>query len=75
MLAGGTDPLDPAANLTGWRRLYPDGRVVVVPAAGHGTVGFACVQHLVATFVARANARSLDAVCAGRITAPPFQTG
>jgi pimeloyl-ACP methyl ester carboxylesterase len=75
MLAGGTDPLDPAANLTGWRRLYPEGRVVVVPAAGHGTVGFACVQQLVARFVARANARSLDAGCAGRITPPPFQTG
>jgi pimeloyl-ACP methyl ester carboxylesterase len=75
MLAGGTDPLDPAANLAGWRRLYPDGRVVPVPAAGHGTVGFACVQRLVAKFVARANARSLDAACARRITPPPFQTG
>src|SRR5262249_46250889 len=44
MLAGADDPLDPVANLTGWRRLYPNGRVVVVPNAGHGTIGFACVQ-------------------------------
>jgi pimeloyl-ACP methyl ester carboxylesterase len=75
MLAGGEDPLDPAANLGGWRKLYPDGRVVVVPDAAHGTIGLGCVQHLVAEFVARGSARGLDASCVDRVTPLPFETG
>ncbi len=75
MLAGGADPLDPVANLAGWRRRYPAGMVVVVPDAAHGTVGFPCIQQLVATFVGRGNTRGLPTACARRITPPPFQTG
>ena len=37
LLAGGADPLDPAANLRGWQRLFPRGHLIVVPGAGHGT--------------------------------------
>jgi pimeloyl-ACP methyl ester carboxylesterase len=75
LLAGGADPLDPTANLRGWRRVFPRGRLVVVPAAGHGTIGYPCVQRLVAQFVERGTAAGLPASCARRVTAPSFMTG
>ena len=75
LLAGGADPLDPAANLRGWRRLFPDGRLIVVPGAGHGTIEYACVQKLVARFVDRGSAAGLDAECARHVSLPPFVTG
>ena len=56
LLAGGADPLDPTANLRGWRRLFPRGHLIVVPGAGHGTLRYDCVQKLIARFVDRARA-------------------
>ena len=70
LLAGGADPLDPGANLRGWRRLFPRGHLVVVPGAGHGTLEYACVQTLIARFVehpSRAPPRHL--VCPARAAA------
>jgi pimeloyl-ACP methyl ester carboxylesterase len=72
LLAGGADPLDPVANLRGWRHRFPDGRLVVVPGAGHGVVGDGCVPALVAQFVARAVARGLDLSCARHVPLPAF---
>src|SRR5262249_9488659 len=51
LLAGGADPLDPAVNLRGWRHVFPNGRLIVVPGAAHGTIEYACVQKLVTRFV------------------------
>ena len=75
LLAGGDDPLDPVANLRGWRRVFPNGRLVVVPGAGHGVMGEGCVSALVARFVARGSADGLDAACARRVPLPAFVTG
>jgi pimeloyl-ACP methyl ester carboxylesterase len=75
LLAGGDDPLDPVANLRGWRRAFPNGRLVVVPGAGHGVIGDGCVSTLVARFVARASAAGLDTACVRRFALPPFVTG
>jgi pimeloyl-ACP methyl ester carboxylesterase len=75
LLAGGADPLDPAANLRGWRTAFPDGRLVVVAGAGHGAIDYGCVPVLVARFVARGGARGLDASCVRRAALPPFETG
>ena len=75
LLAGGDDPLDPVANLRGWRRAFPNGRLVVVPGAGHGVIGDGCVSTLVAQFVARASAAGLDIACVRRFALPPFVTG
>lgn len=72
LLAGGADPDDPAANLAGRRQAFPHGRLVVVPGAGHGTLGYPCVQRLVARFVARGSATGIDARCARRVPLPPF---
>jgi pimeloyl-ACP methyl ester carboxylesterase len=73
LLAGGADPLDPAANLRGWRRAFPNGRLVVVPGVGHGTIEYPCVQGLVARFIADGSADGLDTAC--RVSLPPFETG
>jgi pimeloyl-ACP methyl ester carboxylesterase len=75
LLAGGADPLDPPANLAGWRRAFPNGRLVVVPGAGHGVIGSGCVQVLVARFVERGAAGGIDARCARSPALPPFATG
>ena len=75
LLAGGADPLDPVANLRGWRRAFPNGRLVVVPGGAHGSIEYGCIQTLVARFVAADTARGLDTSCARRIALPPFETG
>jgi pimeloyl-ACP methyl ester carboxylesterase len=75
LLAGGADPLDPPANLRGWRTLYPDGRLVVVAGAGHGVIQYPCIQALVAAFVAGGTARDLDAACVRRVRLPAFEIG
>lgn len=75
LLAGSADPLDPPTNLRGWRRLFPHGRLIVVPGAGHGTIEYACVQKLVAQFVERSSAAGLNPACARHISLPAFVTG
>jgi pimeloyl-ACP methyl ester carboxylesterase len=72
LLAGSADPLDPPANLRGWRRFFPQGRLIVVRGAGHGTIEYACSQKLVARFVARGSAAGLGAACARHVSLPPF---
>jgi pimeloyl-ACP methyl ester carboxylesterase len=75
LLAGGADPLDPVANLRGWRRVFPEGRLIVVRGAGHGTIEYACVQRLVAQFVESASTARLDPVCARHVSLPAFVIG
>jgi pimeloyl-ACP methyl ester carboxylesterase len=75
LLAGGADPLDPAANLRGWRRVFPHGRLIVVPGAGHGTIEYRCVQALVARFVDRGSTTGLEPACARHVSLPTFMTG
>jgi pimeloyl-ACP methyl ester carboxylesterase len=75
LLAGGADPLDPTANLRGWRHVFPDGRLVVVRGAGHGTLEYACIQKLIARFVAHGSPAGLNPTCARHISLPPFAIG
>ena len=75
MLAGGADPLDPPANLRGWHRRFPNGRLIVVPGAGHGTIEYDCVQRLVARFVDARSPAGLDPECARHVSLPAFLTG
>ncbi len=75
LLAGSGDPLDPPRNLDGWRRLLPQGRLIVVRGAGHGTIVYACVQSLVARFVDHGSAGGLDPACARRVSLPAFVIG
>jgi pimeloyl-ACP methyl ester carboxylesterase len=75
LLAGSADPLDPPANLRGVRRIFPNGRLVVVPGGGHGQLTSPCVASLVARFVAAGSAEDLDASCVRRQTPVPFAIG
>ena len=75
LLAGSADPLDPVANLRGWRRLFRHGRLIVVVGAGHGTIEYPCVQRLVAGFIERARATRLNSACARHVSLPPFLIG
>ena len=51
LLAGSADPLDPPANVSGWRAAFPNGRLVTVPGLAHGVVAYGCLRLLVARFV------------------------
>jgi pimeloyl-ACP methyl ester carboxylesterase len=73
LLAGGADPRDPPANLRGRRAAFPNGRLVVVPHAGHGVISTGCVQAVVARFVDRGSARGLDASCVRDVRSPPVE--
>jgi pimeloyl-ACP methyl ester carboxylesterase len=73
VLAGAADPQDPAANMKGWRRVFPDGRLVVVPGAAHGAIASGCLPLVAAAFVARGTADDLDTACAEAVRPPPFE--
>lgn len=75
LLAGSADPLDPPANLRGWQRAFPEGRLVVVPGAAHGVLGEGCVPTIVDRFVARGSLDGLDVSCARRVQLPALQWG
>jgi pimeloyl-ACP methyl ester carboxylesterase len=75
LLAGTADPLDPPENVRGYRRLYPNGRLVVVAGGGHGQLDSPCVASLVARFVAAGTASGLDAACVRRRPSVPFAIG
>jgi pimeloyl-ACP methyl ester carboxylesterase len=73
MLAGQADPQDPAANLAGWRRVFPHGRLVIVRGLAHGVIGYGCLRLVVARFVARGSVRGLDTRCSRLVPVPRFE--
>ena len=75
LLVGGADPVAPVGNLRGWRRAFPNGRLVIVPGVGHGAIAYGCVQQLVARFVADGTARRLDTACVRHVPLPAFELG
>ena len=44
LLAGDADPQDPPANVAGWRRAFPNGRLVSVPGLAHGVIAYGCLR-------------------------------
>jgi pimeloyl-ACP methyl ester carboxylesterase len=71
-LVGGADPQDPVGNLSGLKQAMPHSRIVVVPEHGHGVGHFGCLSVVVARFVDRASAASVDARCVRTIQPPAF---
>jgi pimeloyl-ACP methyl ester carboxylesterase len=59
-------------------RGFPNGRLVVIPSAGHGTGGLVgvspCYESVIAAFIRTADAKAVDASCVARIRRPPFPT-
>ena len=73
LLAGSADPLDPPANLRGWRRRSRTGASSSCRAwrtASSPTAACGCV---VARFVDAGSARGLDAGCARHVPLPRFE--
>jgi pimeloyl-ACP methyl ester carboxylesterase len=73
LLAGDDDPQDPPANLAGWRKAFPDGRLISVAGLAHGVIAYGCLRLVTARFVAAGTARALDASCAHRVPLPQFE--
>jgi pimeloyl-ACP methyl ester carboxylesterase len=74
ILAGSADPQDPPANMRGWKTLFPNGRLVIVPGATHGVLTEGCVALVAARFVADGTVRRLDTSCVRQIEQPAFET-
>lgn len=71
--AGGADPQDPVANLSGLARHFPDSRTVVFPHVGHQFNIGGCVDRTMADLVERGTTRGLDTTrCDGAVVVPPF---
>jgi pimeloyl-ACP methyl ester carboxylesterase len=73
LLAGNADPQDPPGNVAGWRRAFPNGRLISVPGLAHGVIAYGCLRLVVARFVAAGSVRRLDARCASRVPLPRFE--
>jgi pimeloyl-ACP methyl ester carboxylesterase len=75
LLAGSADPLDPPANVRGFRHTFRNGKLVVVPGGGHGQLAEPCVTSLIARFVTAGSADGLDASCVRRRPTATFEIG
>ncbi|HVS84612.1 MAG TPA: alpha/beta fold hydrolase [Gaiellaceae bacterium] len=71
-LEGGADPQDPASNLPGLKRHFPDSRTIVLPWFGHHFSNSGCIATLITDFVERGTTRGLDTMCVGGLIPPPF---
>jgi hypothetical protein len=73
---GGADPQDPAANLSGLARHFPDSRTVVFPRVGHDFNIGGCVDEIIADFADRGTTEGVDTTrCSGAVVVPPFVLG
>jgi hypothetical protein len=54
------------------KRTLPNARHIVVPGAGHGTIGSGCVPRLVGQFLDAASVAGLDDTCVRALHRPPF---
>jgi hypothetical protein len=72
ILSGKLDPVTPPVWGEQVLEHLTNARHIVVPGAGHGTLGQGCVSRLIREFVDQADAQSLDAACVEQIHRPPF---
>lgn len=73
LVAGEADPVTPPWLAQSAATSLPNGRVVVVPHAGHA-FDDDCVEGLVATFIERGSVAGLDVTCVAGIARVPFVT-
>jgi pimeloyl-ACP methyl ester carboxylesterase len=75
VLNGEFDPATPAVTARRAMSRLPNGRLVIVPHAGHGFASLgidACIDRLTTEFLRRGSARDLDASCVAAARRPPF---
>ena len=71
MLSGALDAATPARYATAAARTLPNSRQVLIPFAAHQYAD-ACSRDLVAQFIERGSARTLDTGCVETLRRPPF---
>jgi pimeloyl-ACP methyl ester carboxylesterase len=78
VMNGEDDPATARHHAERLLRGFPNGRLVVIPSAGHGTGGLVgiepCYDDIVSQFLRTADAKALDTACMGRVRRPPFPT-
>jgi len=71
LISGGLDPATPPATARAAAAALPESLSVVVKEGTHGT-GSACVDGIIADFIARGSTKGLDTSCVDGIHLPPF---
>ena len=74
-MSGEFDPVTPPRYGEQVLRTLPNGRHFVLTGQGHNVMGAGCMPRLMAQFVARADARELDAKCLDQLIRTPVFTG
>jgi pimeloyl-ACP methyl ester carboxylesterase len=75
LFSGEFDPVTPARYGDQVARTLPNGRHLVLRGQGHNVMTAGCAPHLMALFVARADALGLDAKCLRQLIRTPAFTG
>ncbi|HEY6909609.1 MAG TPA: alpha/beta fold hydrolase [Myxococcales bacterium] len=78
VMNGEDDPATARYHAERLLRGFPNGRLAVIPSAGHGTGGLVgiqpCYDDIVSRFIRTADAKAVDTSCLGRVHRPPFPT-
>ncbi len=74
ILSGDLDPVVPPSWGEEVRVTMPRARHLVAPGVGHNVTPMGCAPDLIATFIERGEAASLDAGCLDGLARPPFVT-
>ena len=74
LLSGDLDPVVPPQWAEEVRATMPRARHVIAPGVGHNVTPAGCAPELVAAFIERADAMTLDAGCLTELRRPPFVT-
>lgn len=72
ILSGADDPVTPPPWGDQVAAHLPNAKHIVVPGAGHNTLGRGCVPLLIAKFLADASVQGLDTSCLQTLNRPPF---
>jgi pimeloyl-ACP methyl ester carboxylesterase len=74
MFSGANDPVTPPSWAESVASHLSNSRHIVVPGAGHITLGRGCVPELVGKFLDQASSDGLDSSCVSTLHRPPFFT-
>lgn len=74
LLSGEFDPVTPPRYAEQVLKTLPNGRHLIAKGQAHGTLGAGCMPRLLAQFMDKADARSLDATCLDALSPTPAFT-
>jgi pimeloyl-ACP methyl ester carboxylesterase len=76
LINGELDPVDPPANITLARDIWPNSLSLTLPGQGHNISGMSasCVMQITRQFIQAASTANLDTGCLQDIQPPAFAT-